>query len=877
MGNCMDPSDGYSEELPLHTVTVSAFYMDKYDVTLALWQQVYNWATIHGYSFDNPGSGKAANHPVQTVDWYDCVKWCNARSEMEGRVPAYYTSAAQTMVFRTGQVDVLNDWVKWNSGYRLPTEAEWEKAARGGASGQRFPWGNTISWSQANYYASPSSYAYDVSPTSGYDPTFNDGKMPYTSPVDYFAPNGYGLYDMAGNVWQWCWDGEFSYSSGAQTDPRGPTSGADRVLRGGSWNAGAGSCRSAMRGLYAPALRFGFNNIGFRSVLLSNTGIGPSIMDSPHNVAQPTGGHASFVVSAAGTPPLAYQWRKNGADIPGATAATLTLNFVTAADAGNYSVVVRNAYGFTQSQPASLAVLDDGANGTQPAQLFCAAPTTQQPQQNSLVVVTHGWQPTWDSLGPPPIPAWVTEMVSAIQTKVAANWGVSAFDWTAAAWTPDPDLALIAGAVKGTLYGKQLSQQHWQHVHLIGHSAGVAVIEAIAKQLKSAANPPTVQTTFLDPYTEFVTLAGRDVYGANADWSDCYFAQDWTGPSTGGKLEYAYNVDVTWVDPNKTVTPLYCGDYTPGSPDSTPAAAVPCGEQASSSHDWPHDFYLETVLGTAPACAAGYGFALSKEIEGDSWLDNRTSRPAGLDPVVLCGQASVAKNSIPLNLGQPLPLSVLPNATSASGVSLFGNGATLSSYFSSPGPQSGGGGGHIRKDGSPVSTNAASWLAMAVTVTNPVNFVTLDAGFSDTNGGQGLMTVYWNTNEIGMVDERVASVGPQTYRFALPGTLTNGLYTLSLRLDAFTNVVSSITVRNVATGFVGVPEPLQLQMVLWGTNSVPVLKLTGATGYNYLLQNSTNLVDWTPAAVLVNTNGTAFYPLPAGPDASPQFYRAVIP
>ncbi len=270
MGNCMDPTEGWSDELPLHTVYVSAFYMDKYDVTKALWDQVYQWATSHGYSFDHPGSGKAANHPVQTVDWYDCVKWCNARSEMEGRVPAYYTSTAQTTVYRTGQVDVQNDWVKWNSGYRLPTEAEWEKAARGGASGQRFPWGNTISWSQANYYAAPLSaggYAYDVNPTSGYDPTFNDGIPPYTSPVDHFAPNGYGLYDMAGNAWQWCWDWWGEYSSGSQTDPRGPTlPSAGRVPRGGSWDHDAVFCRAAGRfNVYSAG---GYDNcLGFRSVL----------------------------------------------------------------------------------------------------------------------------------------------------------------------------------------------------------------------------------------------------------------------------------------------------------------------------------------------------------------------------------------------------------------------------------------------------------------------------------------------------------------------------------------------------------------------------------------------------------------------------------
>ncbi|MCX6904093.1 MAG: SUMF1/EgtB/PvdO family nonheme iron enzyme [Verrucomicrobia bacterium] len=211
-----DNLDGDSSALPLHMVYVSAFYMDKYDVTKALWDDVYSWAITHGYSFDYGAVGKAANHPAQFMTWYDAVRWCNARSDKEGRVPAYYTDGGLSVRFRSGQVA---PYVNWGSGYRLPTEAEWEKAARGGASGQRFPWGNTISWSQANYYASPLSWTYDVNPTSGYDPAFNDGVPPYTSPVDYFAPNGYGLYDMGGNVWQWCWDWYGLYSSGSQTDP----------------------------------------------------------------------------------------------------------------------------------------------------------------------------------------------------------------------------------------------------------------------------------------------------------------------------------------------------------------------------------------------------------------------------------------------------------------------------------------------------------------------------------------------------------------------------------------------------------------------------------------------------------------------------------
>jgi formylglycine-generating enzyme required for sulfatase activity len=257
--------EGYDFELPTHNVQVSAFYMDKYEVTKVLWDEVMAWAVTHGYAFDNTGLGKATNHPVHTVNWYDAVKWCNARSEKEGRVPAYYTSAAQTTIYRTGQVDVLNEWVIWNVGYRLPTEAEWEKAARGGASEQRFPWGNTISHSQANYQSTSDS-SYDISPTHGYHPSFNDGVYPFTSPVGSFAPNAYGLYDMSGNVWEWCWDWPGSYSNGSQTDPHGPSSGSGRVLRGGSWSDDAFHCRVAFRGGYVQTQTF---FIGFRSVLPS--------------------------------------------------------------------------------------------------------------------------------------------------------------------------------------------------------------------------------------------------------------------------------------------------------------------------------------------------------------------------------------------------------------------------------------------------------------------------------------------------------------------------------------------------------------------------------------------------------------------------------
>ena len=253
------------DERPVHAVNVSAFYLQARETTKAEWDAVYTWALANGYSFDNTGAGKAANHPVQQVfSWYDVVKWCNARSEKEGLVPCYYTNAARTAVYKTGQVNATNDQVLWTAnGYRLPTEAEWEKAARGGLQGKRFSWGDTITHSLANYYSS-SDYAYDTSATRGYHPLYNSGSQPYTSPVGSFAPNGYGLYDMTGNVWEWCWDRYSSsyYTSAATTDPRGPASGSLRVVRGGSWDDFAIDSRVANRGRNDPS--DGSYFIGFR-------------------------------------------------------------------------------------------------------------------------------------------------------------------------------------------------------------------------------------------------------------------------------------------------------------------------------------------------------------------------------------------------------------------------------------------------------------------------------------------------------------------------------------------------------------------------------------------------------------------------------------
>ena len=255
-----DPFGGMANAAPVTNVLISPFYMDMNLVTWSQWQGVYGYAATHGYTL-NPGAGKGATHPVQTVSWYDMVKWCNARSEQAGKVPVYYTDAGLTVVYRSG---VVAPYANWNAkGYRLPTEAEWEKAARGGLVGQRFPWGNLISQTNANYNGITANYAYDLGP-NGYNPIGSIGGIsPATSPVGSFAPNGYGLYDMAGNVWQWCWDWYGTPYAGG-IDPRGSPSGGYRVLRGGAWDVYANGSQCAYRVSGSPNVAYSV--IGFRCV-----------------------------------------------------------------------------------------------------------------------------------------------------------------------------------------------------------------------------------------------------------------------------------------------------------------------------------------------------------------------------------------------------------------------------------------------------------------------------------------------------------------------------------------------------------------------------------------------------------------------------------
>ena len=242
------------------------FFIDPTETTKASWDAVTAWATNNGYVFAGTESAVGPNHPVQGITWHDCLKWANARSQMEGLDPCYRNPDGSIYISNltfSGSCD-------WRAnGYRLPTEAEWEWAARGGESGHRFPWSDveTIDHSRANYRAGPDRYDYDVATESGYHPDAISDHFPYTLPVGTFAPNAYGLYDMAGNVYEWCWDfyAPDSYAvTPATALPRGPASGELRVARGGCWRSTARTCRVANRHAFYPGLSS--QAIGFRLV-----------------------------------------------------------------------------------------------------------------------------------------------------------------------------------------------------------------------------------------------------------------------------------------------------------------------------------------------------------------------------------------------------------------------------------------------------------------------------------------------------------------------------------------------------------------------------------------------------------------------------------
>lgn len=469
-----------------------------------------------------------------------------------------------------------------------------------------------------------------------------------------------------------------------------------------------------------------------------------------------------------------------------------------------------------------------------------------------LVVITHGIIYPADYSKPEASTTWVDTMSNSIAQYLhnngLNNWRVIGIKWIAGAFTPNPGTALNNANQIGKILGNDITAKGWTNVHFIAHSAGSELIESAAEEMRIssliASTPLTIQCTFLDPYVGS-TYEEANSYGQAADWSDCYLADDWTGNWTGMPLANAYNVNVTTLDPS-------AAKQVPGYVSSSDLTS-PC-YQVESSHGWPVTFYQNSI--TNPPSYDGFGFPLS--MEGGGWAKaiNLYKIGDGVSYGSMTNLGPVYSSCISRILADAIKV-IVPDFSASSTWQSQNGTVTTSSGFAG-----------LTADSTP------AWVSIVVTPTNSVNLLSFDADFASVEGGRGLLSVYWDTNLLGLIDEAAVNTGLQHYSLPMPISTVGTSHVLGFHLDPFTSADPNTTITNIEVDASGITQ----QPVLSVTNTASgrVYQLVGQPD-SYYIQATTNLIgtNWVNIAILQNITGTAEFMDPSATNYPIRFYRAV--
>lgn len=407
------------------------------------------------------------------------------------------------------------------------------------------------------------------------------------------------------------------------------------------------------------------------------------------------------------------------------------------------------------------------------------APALPTPSANAtgLVLITHGWNSNATS------GSWVANLAStergAIQNSGTNDWDVVAYDWSIQAKTDNPVQAANNAATIGFELGRILTSSQYQQIHIVAHSAGAWMADAIARQLKGSGK--TIDITFLDAFVPF--SVPNPTLGKNARFAEQYMDRRlpayeetlgraanpfWLNGRTGVSLSNAFNVEVSQRDPNWDPNYLI-------QP-----------RESLAWHEWPHDFYNQSL-------GSEWGLDLSPELgRVPSHTDPNFARNTTVELSRLTPVASPTANSTPMYYRRQDTV-LTPSGLTYQFGELDGS----------------------KIDGTSIQfrTHSPNWFAAIVPVNNVVNAVEFDMRFTSDLGAEGLLSVYWDGSLIGTIDERYAASELQHYVFELPGIYNTNEYTLAFRLDPYSPVSSSVVIDNMTTSYSGMielPEPSSL-------------------------------------------------------------------